>query len=114
MKAKRPCNHPGCNQLVDSGKCDKHRKQTRHDQDSLRGNFRQRGYSSDWDKVRKIKVRYNPLCERCEKDGKVTPTKLVHHIQSISKGGNLLDMSNLMSLCVKCHDDIHMQQGDKW
>jgi 5-methylcytosine-specific restriction protein A len=113
-KPLRPCASPGCPELVASGRCEKHSKQEQQRYDKRRGNFRERGYTSQWDKVRLIKLRRNPLCERCDGQGKVESATLVHHIQSLSKGGALTDMSNLMSLCIKCHDDIHMEQGDKW
>ena len=110
----RPCNHVGCVELVVKGYCDKHKKQNQKQQDQRRGNFRERGYSAQWDKVRKIKLQNYPLCEQCINKGSIEPATLVHHILSLVKGGSLLDMDNLMSVCVKCHDEIHMQQGDKW
>ena len=113
-RPKRLCNHPGCPELVASGYCDKHAKQKQQQYDKQRGNFRQRGYTTAWDKVRAIKIKHNPLCERCEKKGIVTPAALVHHIVSLSKGGELSNINNLMSLCVQCHDEIHREQGDKW
>lgn len=108
------CSSPGCPNLTRDRFCPEHTKQEQQRYDKQRGNFRQRGYTTQWDKVRLIKLRRDPLCERCQKQGRIEPAKLVHHIQSLSKGGALLEMANLMSLCVKCHDAIHMEQGDKW
>lgn len=114
MKCLRMCSYPGCNQLVSSGRCEKHKKQEQQRYDKQRGNFRERGYSAQWDKVRKIKLNHDPLCERCNSKGYVVLATLVHHIQSINKGGSLLDVDNLMSVCSSCHDEIHREQGDKW
>lgn len=115
-KPLKLCSCMGCNELVIVGirYCDKHRKDDRKKYDDRRLSFRQRGYTSDWDKVRLIKLGHNPLCEQCEKDGRLTPATLVHHIKSLRDNGSLLDMDNLMSLCIKCHDKVHVQQGDKW
>jgi 5-methylcytosine-specific restriction protein A len=113
----RCCSYPGCPNLVVSGKCAEHSKQDRQRQDRQRGSFRERGYTSNWDKpggIRETKLRRDPICQRCESRGTIKPAKLVHHIVSLSKGGSLSDMNNLLSLCVKCHDEIHREQGDKW
>jgi len=115
QRPMKPCGWPGCPNLVRGQRyCEEHAKQKQKNQDERRGSFRQRGYTSNWDKVRKIKLSRDPLCERCESKGKVTAATLVHHRQSLSKGGSLADMDNLMSCCIKCHDEIHREQGDKW
>jgi 5-methylcytosine-specific restriction protein A len=116
-KPRKPCKHPMCNELVNSTYCDKH-KQTQADMrkqyDDMRGSPQSRGYDARWVKVRLIKLKRNPLCECCHGQGKITIATLVHHIVSIRDGGAVLDMSNLMSLCIRCHDSIHNKQGDKW
>lgn len=119
LRAMKLCAWPSCPNLVRGGVtyCPDHAKQKQRNQDQRRGNFRQRGYSSNWDKpggVREMKLRRNPLCQRCEERGIVRSAQLVHHIVSLSKGGSLTDMNNLMSCCIKCHDEIHREQGDKW
>lgn len=68
-------------------------------------------YNTDkWKKLRKLKLMYNPLCEMCESEGKVTPALDVHHITPILQDINkAFDMDNLMSLCRCCHWQLHNQ-----
>lgn len=71
----------------------------------------------EWRYVRDIKFRANPICEKCLEDGIVTPTKEIHHIDSFMnyegemRWSKAFDYNNLMSLCTKCHNDIHKAQG---
>ena len=53
--------------------------------------------SRRWRSLRALKLRHDPLCEECQRNG------LLDHIVPINKGGAPLDMSNLQSLCNKCH-----------
>ena len=67
-----------------------------------------RGYSHDWQKVRKMKIRQDPCCEACDKQGVDTIATVVHHIKEITTHPELrLVMSNLMSLCHDCHEALH-------
>ena len=59
--------------------------------------------SRKWRSLRSLKLEQNPLCEECERKGILTPAQMVDHIVPINKGGAPLDMSNLQSLCNKCH-----------
>lgn len=70
--------------------------------------------STRWVKLRKRKVADFPLCEECLKEGKTTPTQLVHHIKPWQLGRNeyeqdelQFDYDNLQSLCHDCHNKIH-------
>ena len=54
-------------------------------------------------KKRAKKFSMNPLCEACEKLGLVTVGTQIDHIQSISTGGQPLDLNNLQTLCYSCH-----------
>ena len=61
-----------------------------------------------WLKLREHKLQLNPLCEMCEKQGKVTPATEVDHIIEVSEelGEDdplFYDLDNLQSLCTKCH-----------
>lgn len=75
-----------------------------------------RGYDSEWRKVRAAKVKQSPLCERCLKVGKYVPIKMkvngsygvVHHIKPVEFFRELrLVMDNLESLCFECHEAEH-------
>ena len=80
-------------------------KQQRYDN---RVNSGLRGYDHAWHKIRKTKIRRNPLCEICEQHDIDTPATVVHHIKEITTHPELrLTMSNLMSLCHDCHEALH-------
>lgn len=50
-----------------------------------------------------------PLCEICEKEGRVVAAVDVHHIHSPFVEGMeyALDVFNLLSLCKECHGRVH-------
>lgn len=118
-KAPTACRRPGCRGLVRDGVCSACgplRRQSAAEHDARRGNFRQRGYDSRWDKMRAIHLANEPLCRMCKAAGQVTPAVLVDHIQPIADGGALLDDNNLQSLCRRCHDvktaeDVRRRRG---
>lgn len=104
-RSMRFCSYPGCNELVKSGRCEKH--QTNYD--SNRKNVRERGYSSQWDKVSKRHKQLHPLCEECLKEDYITPTQISHHIipeqlcKQIGRDDLIYDMDNLKADCIPCH-----------
>ena len=108
-RPKKPCSYPRCPELVAKGAyCEKHKKQEHKRLDSYRGTPKERGYDTQWTKVRAMKLQQDPLCEFCESIGKVTPAVLVHHIKTIRDRPEIrLEMENLMSLCRSCHDEVH-------
>lgn len=53
-KPMRICNHPGCSILVESGYCDKHKKQVQKARDQHRGSAHQRGYTYRWYQYTKV------------------------------------------------------------
>ncbi|MDD2283570.1 MAG: HNH endonuclease signature motif containing protein, partial [Eubacteriales bacterium] len=77
-----------------------------------RGTAHQRGYTVRWRRVREMKLKIAPLCEKCKREGKVTAAEIVHHIKPISQGGAVTDMGNLMSVCRHCHDVLHGGRHD--
>ncbi len=60
--------------------------------------------STAWRRLRTVKLEQQPMCEECERQGKITPAQLVDHILPINKGGASLDIENLQSLCNTCHN----------
>jgi 5-methylcytosine-specific restriction enzyme A len=69
-----------------------------------------------WLKLRNHKRRVNPICEKCEKKGKVTPMKEVHHKKPFQEGRTpeeveelAYDWDNLESLCEPCHEEAHKE-----
>lgn len=60
--------------------------------------------STAWRKLRAVKLEQQPMCEECERNGKITPAQMVDHIVPINRGGASLDIENLQSLCNACHN----------
>ena len=65
---------------------------------------RQRGYNATWERVRKMKLNNQPLCEHCEKRARISSAVLVHHIDHDPRNNS---GENLMSVCRDCHDELH-------
>ena len=75
---------------------------------------RQKVYNTRrWRNLRASYLMEHPLCEICKKNGVITPAVDVHHRDSFTNytGLNMLDKAfdydNLLSLCKKCHGNIH-------
>lgn len=113
---KRPCPHPGCGVLVDSGRCDKHARAQRQQADSQRGNSTERGYGGRWRKARAGWLRAHPLCgdrsqgsslqhSKCLQSGRLVAARVVDHIVP-HRGDQALfwDSDNWQSLCTDCHN----------
>lgn len=56
-----------------------------------------------WRKFRAWYISRHPICEQCEKEGRLTPAMMVDHILEISDGGALTSEENAQALCHKCH-----------
>lgn len=74
--------------------------------------------SKEWQELRIQKLRANPLCEECAKEGIVTSAHCVHHRHPIEDSHSMQEMKhwafmweNLQSLCDACHAHIHKEQG---
>jgi len=112
-KSMHFCNRSGCNKLTNGRFCEEHMQEydLKVAADSVkynryRGSANERGYDAEWRKVREGYLKQHPLCERCEKNGKVVPATLVHHKKALSEGGDRLNADNFMSLCNACHEEI--------
>jgi len=112
----KPCAQVGCPNKALPGKsrCEQHQAEAelrqqaaKREHDKRRGNFRERGYTSQYDKAKAMKQKRDPLCERCLEEGKVKPMQIVHHIKPIKEGGELLALDNMMSVCRECHKELH-------
>ena len=61
-------------------------------------------HTSRWQKLRRAKLSREPLCEICDRRGRVEPATDVDHIVAIRHGGPAFPaFSGLMSLCHRCH-----------
>jgi 5-methylcytosine-specific restriction enzyme A len=105
MRPKKPCAHPMCPALVDSGQrfCDAHRKaeSKAYEQRTNRGSSSARGYGGAWRKLRELILSQEPLCRECKRNGRVTAATNVDHIIAKAHGGTD-DPSNLQPLCEHC------------
>jgi 5-methylcytosine-specific restriction enzyme A len=90
---------------VQSGRCPAHKRAQRQPYDERRGTAHERGYGARWQKARKLFLSAHPICRRCEKDGRLTPARVVDHIVP-HRGDAVLfwDRSNWAPMCTPCHD----------
>lgn len=75
-----------------------------------------RYHSKQWQRLRKQKVLLNPFCERCLQKGIYNSTFIVHHKEYVTdknyQDDNIfLNLDNLESLCLACHNNEHF--GEK-
>lgn len=68
-----------------------------------------------WLKINKrIRVRDKGLCIACYKNNRITYCNVVHHIVPVNEDMSLVYSSNnLISLCNKCHSQVHMLYNTK-
>lgn len=75
--------------------------------------------SKTWQNTREAYAKSQAgLCERCLKQGIVTPGEIVHHKKHITPKtildpGVTLDFDNLELLCRKCHAEAHEKKSSK-
>ncbi len=70
-----------------------------------RGNSTERGYGSDWQRLRLAFLQQHPLCQDCQAVGRTAAASEVHHVQKVSAAPELrLDWDNLRALCKPCHN----------
>lgn len=113
-KPKRPCSHPGCPKLTAGRFCEEHDKQeTKRYEKYDRDPEMKKRYGRTWKRIRDRYITLHPLCERCQKQGKIVKADEVHHIKPLSQGGSH-DFENLMSLCTSCHSEITAREGGRW
>ena len=102
-RPKRPCAHPGCPELVESGRkyCEKHR--LLHPEDTRSASSR--GYGRAWQKVSRQFLNAHPLCVMCAAEGRYVKATVVDHIRPHRGDAKLFwDRGNWQSLCKAHHD----------
>jgi len=93
----RPCNYPGCPQLVSSGRCPEHTKAA--DKAIPRRGSEVYG-TTRWKKMRTRVLKEQAWCASCG----VNLSLHVDHIQPLGTPGvDPFDRSNLQGLCARCH-----------
>jgi len=113
-RSKKPCGYPGCPKLTNKRYCPEHEKveaqrYEKYDRDPNHGT----NYGTSWEKIRGRFLEAHPLCEICQREGKLIPAVLVHHKKSLRDGGTN-DNGNLAALCQECHSRLHAKEGDRW
>lgn len=105
-KPKRPCSYPGCGKLTDGQYCDEHRQITQQCYNRyVRDPDTNKRYGRAWRRIRLQYIQSHPLCEQCEREGRLTPAEEVHHILPLVNAGTH-NAGNLMALCKSCHSRI--------
>ena len=115
-KPRKPCRHPGCPELTNETFCEKHKKESnkiynQYKRDELSRTFYK---TAIWIETRKKKLRLNPLCEECQRNGTMVIGKIVDHIIPIKQGGEPYDLDNLQTLCWSCHSRKSIQEGSRY
>ena len=112
-KPNHPCAYPGCPALVAGRFCEAHaqadaRAYTRYRRDPETD----RRYGRAWRRIRVAYIAAHPLCEECQRAGRLTPAREVHHILPLSQGGDH-SLDNLMALCKSCHSGITLAANNR-
>ena len=106
IKPKRPCKYPNCPALVDTGYCERHKKD--YNKSKRNQNEWVELYNTTrWRKASKMFLNEHPLCEcnECKSLGRLVSSQVTDH--KIPHRGNLelfWDESNWTAMSKKCHD----------
>lgn len=114
--APRPCNHPGCPNLI-RGKerfCPKHQREYDNEYNRQRGSSASRGYDARWQRYRKWFLKNHPYCVNYGECGNMAST--VDHI-ILPKGKHdplFWDTNNHQAMCKSCHSRKTAKQDGRW
>ena len=92
---KRVCSEPGCNALVDYGRCPLHARP----REDHRPSRHKRGYDSVHERWRMMVLARHPICRMCG----VKPSVVADHIEPLKWGGDWR-LENGQGLCKACHN----------
>ena len=108
-KPQHPCGYPGCPRLTHRRYCSEHERQAARQYDKYERNpDTWKRYNGQWRKIRAAYIAEHPLCEMCEKEGRLTPAREVHHRLAIGKGGGN-EWKNLQAVCHSCHSRLTLE-----
>ena len=58
-----------------------------------------------WQRLRRMKLQTNPLCETCLKQQRIVPATVVDHVLAVKAGGAPYPaLDELRSQCASCHN----------
>lgn len=108
QQPKRPCAKFGCPGLVEPGEryCPACRQEPRRaEYDTRRPSAAKRGYGHRWRIYRRWYLAKNPLCVRCQADGRIEPATDVDHIRPVDGpyDPEFWEETNHEALCHACH-----------
>ena len=108
----RQCRKPGCRGIVKGNVCSVCGPLASRTDN--RPNSRQRGYDRRWNKIAEIHKHKQPLCQVCEAEGRTTIATISHHVEAVSKGGEVhVGDEELVAVCAQCHQRIE-GLGAEW
>ena len=71
-----------------------------------------------WLQLRRYILTAQPLCQRCQAEGRITAATEVHHVRPVEeaihyseKRRRMYDPHNLRALCHDCHVKTHTEAG---
>jgi 5-methylcytosine-specific restriction endonuclease McrA len=71
--------------------------------------------TAEWRELRLIALAQKPLCELCEKEGKLVPAKEVNHIIPAEEDSSkFFDLNNLQPLCSYHHRVVTRRDNSKY
>lgn len=76
-----------------------------------RGSARERGYTTEWDRFRRQRLREQPLCEYCLADGRVAPATVLDHDLPHEGDPDLFWHNSFTSLC-RSHHNTDKQRAE--
>lgn len=104
---RTPCLHPGCGELVRSGRCPVHQQQRDREVEARRQGSAARGYTWRWRKESALFLRAHPVCEcdECRAAKRVRVAEVVDH-RVPHKGDRALfwNRENWQAMSKACHD----------
>ena len=102
QKPLSACKYQYCDQRTPETYCEKHKGIQHKAYDAQRGSSSERGYDARWQKIRRLYLQTQPLCEDCLARGRTTAASEVHHVIPLRDGGSHAE-ENLRALCKSCH-----------
>ena len=115
MAAGHPCAKRGCPAIVRGpGRyCVQHTAEAQRESDTERGSASERGYGARWRRLRLAFLSQHPLCEECQRRGRIVAATDVDHIVPRRQGGSD-EASNLQALCHECHSRKTATEDGGW
>lgn len=77
-----------------------------------RASATERGYGAEHKRIRRQLLKERPLCEECQRKGRITLATIADHIVPLSRDGKT-EWSNYQSLCRECSDRKTLKDAGK-